>query len=71
MAYARISAVSGTGATRTTVTVEGTSYDIYELPADGAITVEVAGDVDYLIVGAGGASAPTSYGASGGGSGGD
>ncbi|RAP39385.1 hypothetical protein BYZ73_20805, partial [Rhodovulum viride] len=71
MAYAVISAFSGTGATKTTVNIAGSSFDIYECPFDAQIEVGTAGDIDYAIIGAGGASSPANYNASGGGSGGD
>ncbi|MBL3569933.1 hypothetical protein BV509_01110 [Rhodovulum sulfidophilum] len=71
MAYAVIAAFSGTGATKTTVNIAATNYDIYECPSDAQIDVGTAGDIDYAIIGAGGASSPANYNASGGGSGGD
>ncbi|RAP39425.1 hypothetical protein BYZ73_20645, partial [Rhodovulum viride] len=71
MAYAVIAGASG--ASKTTVPIGGTSWDVYIFAslAGGSLAIAQPGDVDYLIVGAGGASSPTSYGASGGGSGGD
>ncbi|GAA0309181.1 glycine-rich domain-containing protein [Rhodovulum strictum] len=71
MAYAVISGFTGVGASKATVEIGGASYDVYEFPADGSITVEAGGDVDYLIVGGGGRGGAIQYGGAGGGSGGD
>ncbi|MBN2631559.1 MAG: hypothetical protein JXR75_13595 [Rhodobacteraceae bacterium] len=71
MPYAVVASYEG--ASKTTVAISGVDYDIYEFAslAGGSITFSSPGDVDYLIVGAGGASGSISYGTSGGGSGGD
>ncbi|MFC3169207.1 glycine-rich domain-containing protein [Paracoccus fontiphilus] len=71
MPYAVVAAHSG--ASKTTVTIGGVSYDVYEFASVGGGSVEfaAAGDVDYLIVGGGGAGASGRYYAGSGGGGGD
>lgn len=71
MAYAVVSSYSG--ASKTTVTINGTSYDVYEFTsiAGGSIEFSAGGDVDALIVGGGGPGGFEGFGGGGGGSGAD
>lgn len=71
MAYAVVSAYSG--ASKTTVTIGGTSYDVYQFAsiAGGSIEFSAGGAVDVLIVGGGGPGGYEGFGGGGGGSGGD
>ena len=71
MAYAVVSAYSG--ASKTTVTIGGVSYDVYQFAstAGGSIEFSAGGTVDVLIVGGGGPGGFEGFGGGGGGSGGD
>lgn len=69
MAYAKVS--SYPGASKTTVTINDVSYDLYEFGSNGTVTFSQAGDVDYLIVGGGASGASGRYYSGGGGGGGD
>lgn len=71
MVYAVVSSYSG--ASKTTVTINGVSYDVYQFASisGGSITFSSAGSVDALVVGGGGPGGFEGFGGGGGGSGAD
>lgn len=66
MAWAGIASYTGTGASKTTVNIGGTDYDVYEFPNGGTVTFGTAGDIEVLVQAAGGSAGCDKWSAGGG-----